>query len=472
MRLFLVHWSKDLPELVSVGEELTAAGHEIVYWVIDKECALNRSRFPHTIFHDVAEARDGRGAEGVDTSCFVPPGAKLLSELAEAESTVLTMMNKRFGSLSLAERKHFYYELVCYWNGIMRAYTPDAIIFPLVPHTVYDYVIYALAKRAGIQTIMFTATQDVIRLLPMTDYTEGPRGIREALERERGSRFTPADLRADMRRYVGKHLYSSPDATPHNMRNLAKYRPSGLLAILRALLDFSIFSKIFSYLKKRFGSNLRKEYAQVSRSADLTKRFVYLPLQYQPEATTAPMAGVFVDQRLLVETLSAALPPDWVIYVKEHPRVFAFFGLNFSPYRYRGYYAGLARLKNVRLVPAEADTFALIAASQAVALATGTAGLEATLRKKPVLVFGYAWYRDCPGVFSVRDTESCRDAFAKIQGGLQIREDELIRYFVCVDKASFNGYLETHMKKLAGLSESENSANLTKAILAELTKKL
>ena len=103
---------------------------------------------------------------------------------------------------------------------------------------------------------------------------------------------------------------------------------------------------------------------------------------------------MFVDQILMIETLAAALPEGWVLYVKEHPWQMWNNGLNYSSCRYPGYYKKISRLKNTFLVPIEANTFDLIKNCQAVATVTGTAGWEAVLRLKPAIVFGYAWYRE------------------------------------------------------------------------------
>ena len=456
-------------ELFDVVKELKARSHKIVYWVADKNWPLDRSQFSGTIFHDLEDAIEGRSAAAVDTSQFTPPGDDLIAQLYETESLLLTMMNKRYGHLSVSERKRFYYRLIQYWQGILKHYRPDVIIFPLVPHSVYDLVIYFLAKLLGIKTVMFTATQDFIRLMVMNDFVEGGRILKKTIEENKQKQFSLEDLSDDLRGYFFKHTSQGGDPTPPNMINIQKqYGRSRAAILLDAIKSFTLFSKAVNYAKKRFGSNLRKEYQGLEKPPDLSRNFIYVPLQYQPEATTSPLAGNFADQCLLIETLAAAIPDSWVIYVKEHPRQFIFSGLNFSQYRYCGYYEDIARLKKVQIVPTTTDTYSLINFSKAVAINTGTAGLEAALRLKPVLVFGYAWYRDCPGMFVVRDTDSCREAIKKIIGGARIDTQQLINYFAAVDRASFPGYVEPHLKKLSTISEEENVANLTKALIDEI----
>jgi len=119
--------------------------------------------------------------------------------------------------------------------------------------------------------------------------------------------------------------------------------------------------------------------------------FIYFPLHLQPELTTAAVGGIYADQLLALEALSSVLPSNYLIYVKENPK---------QTEKQRGplFYKRLAALKNVRLLSKSENSLDLIKASKGVATITGTAGWEALFHGKPVLVFGYAWYREFSGV--------------------------------------------------------------------------
>jgi len=121
------------------------------------------------------------------------------------------------------------------------------------------------------------------------------------------------------------------------------------------------------------------------------ERYVYFPLHLQPELTTAAQGGVYADQLLALEALSAWVPSDCVIYIKENPK---------QTEKQRGpyFYQRLRALRNVRLLGRREDSADLIRNSIGVATITGTAGWEALFYGKPVLVFGAAWYREFPGV--------------------------------------------------------------------------
>lgn len=472
MRLFFVEWSG--PEPVQVARELSKK-HDIVYWSgLDLGKYTDISKLPGTIFHDYADALAGRTAPGVATNDFVYPGEELLAALAETESIVLTMMNKKYEWMDVLERKDLYYKFVWYWQGVLEKYIPDAIIFPIVPHTVYDFVIYALARRRGIKTVMFDFTRVGHRLLVQNDFKHGSGRLEREMQTANGRHFTLDDLSPDVRRYYEQEAAAAGGDKPLDVQGLIK-RYTGFNSllikfkgVLNSFKDLSIFKRGAQYIIKQFTSNLKKEYARFESAANWQEKFIYVPLHYQPECTTSPMGGIFVDQILMIEILSASLPDGWSIYVKEHPFQWLPRGLNYFNYRYRGYYERISKIKNVKLVPIGTSTFTLIKRAQAVATATGTAGWEAVFRGKPALCFGYPWYRHCSGVFKVGDVASCRLAIEKIVSGFLINHQDVIDYLVAFDRASVLGYVEYYGREIATVSEQENITNLVQALSAEL----
>src|SRR3989344_5093977 len=168
MRLFLI-WAEKGAEFEKFMSTLTGAGHQIVYWVgLEGE----RSEMPGTVFHDHYQAWEGKPAKGLE-EYIKPPGAELISRMHETESMVLTMMDKRFDSLTTNARKHLYYRMLGYWHNVLKSYRPDMIVFPAVPHTVYNYIIYDLAKLLGIKTIMFEDSWIPERMLAYKDWRIG-----------------------------------------------------------------------------------------------------------------------------------------------------------------------------------------------------------------------------------------------------------------------------------------------------------
>jgi len=143
MKILLV-WPTPQPEIEVLIKELTNAGHEIVYWV--GYHSVSHLTPKGAIFHDHYDAWDGKPANALKGASFPPPSLELIERLYRTESIVLSMMDKHYDTAPVNERKHIYYSMLSYWTGVLDAVNPDAVVFAIVPHTVYNYILYELAR--------------------------------------------------------------------------------------------------------------------------------------------------------------------------------------------------------------------------------------------------------------------------------------------------------------------------------------
>lgn len=478
----LLGWSSTLDDhktkkLISALEEKS---HKVVYWVgTEKNPDI---RIPGMVVQTYESARLCEPAPGILPSDFPPVGEDIIGKLHKEESLILGMMNKQLDWMCIDERKHLYYNMLSYWHGVIAKYKPDLVLLTSLPHTAFTHVIYALAKLFGIKVIMFDGV--VIgepisdRMLMYVDSWEKSAPLERAWEKNKGKNFSLEDLSQDLQDYYRLHTKESLDPTPVYIKDDKKLYSFSNVALLKikiifgSIKDGTLFEKILLYVAKISKENIRQEYQNVQKEADMKQKFVYLPLHYQPECTTNPLGDMFADQILMIEILSASLPPGWLLYVKEHPTQWFSRGLNFFSSRYRGYYKRIARLPNVRLIPIKTDNYALIRHAQAVATVTGTAGFEALIRGKPAIVFGYPWYMDCPGVFKVNGVSSCKKALKEIMGGFKINQQKIINFLKSFDEAAFHGnetIEDMHCKRL-NISERKSMDNSIHAILSELEK--
>jgi hypothetical protein len=166
---------------------------------------------------------------------------------------------------------------------------------------------------------------------------------------------------------------------------------------------------------KRHTAALATFYRQTSSSSpDLTKPYIYLSLHKQPERSTTPSGGVFEDQLLVAEILSASLPQGWRLLVKEHPSQFwQKRAAKDASFRDETYYRRLMSLPNTELVSLDCESSDLIKSARIVASVTGTAGWEALLQHKPCFVFGKAWYCGCRVSFRISSVEQCKSALSE-----------------------------------------------------------
>lgn len=475
MRIFLFGWNHKSEDHIAIASQLQKKSHEIIYWATGSDnMEVDRLKFPSTIFHNIIKASWGIPAHGVEASEFLPLDKDLIEKMCNVESIVLTMMNKRFDWMCTDERKHLYYNLLQYWTGILNKYKPDVIIFINIPHTIYDYIVYELAKRTNIKTVLFDNILISDRCLVLNDFRKGSDLVHKALQKNSRTIFTIQDLSEDLREYYLKQIDEKYDSTPRYIKEDKKENTFGrvifrkIKIIYGSVRDGSIFAKASNYIFKVFGENVKREYIQIQSTPDFSKKFIYAPLSYQPECTTSPQGDTFVDQILTIEALAASIPSDWVVYVKEHPVQWLSRGLNYYSSRYKGYYRKIAAIKNVYVVPIETDNYELIRASQAVATATGTTGLEAVLRLKPAIIFGYPWYQNCPFLLRASSVESCKQAINKIINGFSINKQEVINFIKAIDDGTIHAYLNVYVEKNSKLSQAENAQNIVKALLKEM----
>lgn len=451
----LLVWPVPNPEIRILMDELAKAGHEIVYWV--GYHSVSHLTPKGAIFHDHYDAWDGKPSEEFKNKAFPPPSAELIEKMYRAESIVLSMMDKHYDTAPVNERKHIYYSMLSYWSGVLDTVRPDAIVFEIVPHTVYNYILYELARLRSLPTTCFEDTYVGLHLLLYNDFWKGSDELRDAIRHASNAKVS--DLPSDLQAYFER--FSRTEAQPVYMAQQRAVGAGWGLFFHRVriawagILSGKTFILTWRFIKRLFEDNLSQEYGEVASKSKISGSYVYFPLNMQPERSTSPQGGVFHDQILVAETVAASLPQGWMLVVKEHPSQWWLRGkTRYSSARYRGYYRRLARIPRTVLVPTFTNTFDLTKGARAVAVITGTPGWEAILRNIPVIVFGIPWYRDCPGVMRVANVDECRAALTKVESGEhKPTVDNAIVFLKALDVASVHAF--THDV----IGESEHMSN-------------
>lgn len=477
-RVFLMGWNNTRPAFIMAARELEKRGYKILYWVAPykEEIASNKLQFKQTQFHWNGDAVNLVPPPEIDESEFAPPGEELIAKLFEIESNLTTMKKFYRQSGSILAKKHLFHRLIQYWYGVIKKFKPDIIFFVTYPHTVFDYTVYSLAKFLKIKTQMFVFTGIADKWIAISDFKKNSVEARDEYLKNQDKQYKLEDLSPGMRKFYKWHMDNKTGKTIPELKKLLKgfVGVNKLIlkfrVVIKSLYDLTFFKKIAGYLAKEIGPNMKKEYSALQEAPDYGKKYIYAALGYQPECSSTPLGGVFADQILMIKILSYCLPKGWVIYVKEHPFQWAVGNLAYFDFRYQGYYQEIAKIKNVTLVPIETNSHKLIVNSQAVGTVTGTAGLEASMRLKPVLLFGSVSYQYCPGVFKVKSAESCQEAIEKIVSGFKIEQQQIINYLAGLDKISFHMHFSRERKEFPEIMEEEMSESIISAIEAELKK--
>lgn len=186
---------------------------------------------------------------------------------------------------------------------------------------------------------------------------------------------------------------------------------------------YQTYKDITNPIKYYFNYQKARKYY---KPADYTKKYVYYPLHFQPEATTLVCAAKYENQIFFIDSLAKSLPADTILYVKEH---YALLGN-----REIKFYEDLKKFPNVILIDPWESSRKLIENSEAVATLTGTAGYEAMLLRKPVFLGGKALFEGAPGIIRVDDIY--QNYINNLKQWKKPSRDDIIQ-FLC---ASFRGY--------------------------------
>lgn len=501
MKIIALEFSADL-RIVILLELIKNHSVEVVYFTGGKslfeKTAADREHFPNTIFHHYLDALAGIPACGIDTSEFLPIGEDLFSKLYECEVQVMSMMTRlNYTNFSHLQKRNLYHKYVWYWNGVLEKYKPNAILFPDVPHTLYNYVVYRLARLKGIKTLMFKRCNGFPgRINFQEDFMSYPELIQEyeTIKNEGQDKDIISD---EVLKFYEEHNKLRSKETDISYQKHTGLDVPGkeraveifprLSVIKKNILNFTFLKTFLSYIRanfekveleclerkslsgirrkllyiewKKIRDRFRKEYESLQQiNYDLATPYIYVPLQYQPEGSSNPVGGVFDDQLLLINLLVYVLPPGWKLYVKENPHQWDF------PYahlgRYSGYYKEIAKHNNVIFLPTSAPTFELVSQSRAVATISGTVGMEGVIRGKPVMIFGHPWYKGCEGVFSVSNVESVRNSLEKIKNGYRPDELKVLQFLEAANRITVKGYVQKRDEEYSGISFADNVKNI------------
>lgn len=417
---------------------------------------------------------------------WLPLDRALVDRMAYCETVVLRMMD-RLDALSTtpyetyATRKALYLKHLQYWHDFLVRKKITHFIATNIPHEVYDYVIYSLCKHLGIETLMFRQSMLPDATFLFRDYTVGPADLASAFE------ALPKDEPVSLEPYLEQ--YWAERTAPKTKAAEPFYMKAARMHLTSTRSPFYVFRR-FATFRKEFATKygeaplthivsdglrrfrVRREmfeadehlwahYRSLTQAPDLQAKFIYVPLHMQPECSTSPLGGAFVEQDLMVRLLAGVVPPGVQIYVKEHP-------VQTSKGRETAFYDRLKALPNVRFMPLDTSSAMLIEHSLAVATVTGTAGWEALFAEKPVLLFGYFFYQYASGVFTIDTVEDAKSAVNKILEGFRPTVRDLRRFHRAVQDTAVRAYADEFYKPVSSVTPEQNAKNLAEALVAQL----
>ncbi len=471
-------------------------GMNPVYWIGWEELDVSKleKTFPEVVFLPIEHA--WRGNFGEELSSKYSFDIFDIPDYYFHESMAIKMMERLdpdHYSFNYDERKFHFRKLLRSWHSIVIEKKIDFIISPVVPHRIFDYALYVIAGYLNVEFLFFDFTCIPGMLLPK-------RSIYESHDYSRLKKADTENLsgvkRKQMEDYISSLKGSYDKAVPYYMKNQDKLknRKTTIKGVLSKLNQIpTIFELTKNYTKprgtkiehfvitkwkgfllkqkaKRYKRKLEIHYESLCEKINLSNEsYIFIALHYQPEATTCPLGGRFVDQYEMINQLSSIAPKGWKILVKEHKT-------QFHPV-YEGergreswFYERLLELPNVKLVSTEVSPFDLVDNALAVVTLTGTIGIESLLRGKPVILFGHAWYDQCPGVIRMESLKSLKEGLITLdnEDGLKVDTESVEDFLLTTAEVSTLAYHYSVYKKITALDECLTIKGLKDAIYHHL----
>ncbi|EPG76095.1 capsule polysaccharide biosynthesis domain protein [Leptospira fainei serovar Hurstbridge str. BUT 6] len=436
------------------------------------------------------------GYSDVDWNVIAPLDQPLIELMRDCEVEVYRMMDRK--SLNVATswsyniRKKIYYEHLRYWNHILNERKFDCFLSLNIPHEIIDFIIYWLCKKKGIATFFFYQFQYDITFL-MSDWTDPlPNYKRDyealSVELKKKDKYS-IELSERILSELAIQRNSKEDYVPFYMRKrksnfglrcfskikeivsvLARIAAEVAKILASPNIDtiYSIINRYrIKYRVEKYKNDSLKSLRELEYTPRSDDRYIYVPLHLQPELSTSPMAGRFVDQRLILEMLSYHIPDNILLYVKEHPNQ------DLSQREY-GFYRDIAKIKTVRIISREFSSRNLLSNCVAVATASGTVGWEAIFMHKPVLLFGHTFFQYAPGVFKISSSEDCRKAIERLfsTNSEFASEKDLLSFLKVIDDSIVRGNIDIEYRKESKVSYENDIAALSTSLSRKIRNHL
>lgn len=298
--------------------------------------------------------------------------------------------------------------------NFLESEKPDYVIFSVIGN-LSTLLLYEVAKKKNIKTFIIEAGRIGNKYF-LTEEYDRPTYVLKSLEYIKNNPLEESVLKylkkAEdfLRHFREKKNYYFEDSeafealsrTSSRWKNWEFLLPKNLWRFIRWQMrywpeywkykdDFSTPNPFYVWwdkLKRKF--RILVGYEDLYDKVVPGEKYVYFPLQAEPEAQPMLLASFYEDQLWLIKQIAKSLPLQYKLYVKDH---FWMIG-----YRQRKYYKEIKKIPNVKLIDVSANSIDLIQNSKAVITIAGTSGLEGLMLKKPVIVFSRMFYSYLPAV--------------------------------------------------------------------------
>ena len=297
------------------------------------------------------------------------------------------------------KREEILGKTISFWRKILDQWKPSCIVNEVCTMEWVE-VLYIEAKARGIpyHTFLYGFRKGY------SYWAETP--FNSVIDAKLWQTATPtSDDYQEARMYYD--LIRNKHEKPFYIQNLNNSKIRGILGSFKYYIQCSFadcFRRGFVYEQYRdiskcmFYNNISRLFYKYDNLnlVDSNHEYVYYPMHYEPEATLTYFADPYVDQSSVLHQIALSLGTKQILIVKEHPQQLG----KLATDQYR-------RLKkicpNLMFIRGEVSSYDVLKKINLMVTLNGTAGLEAMIMGKAVIVLGKVFYSYCKSANYCKD---------------------------------------------------------------------
>jgi hypothetical protein len=346
----------------------------------------------------------------------------------------LNFMLRRFinaGDVSEVARVDFIEKTVGFWQHWLKENNIELILFHAIPHEMWDYIVYLLAKKRKIKTVIIEKTFWPDRVLLTSEFRSDLSVVNIS------DQVNPYPLEKIKKEVTRVEQQLAPYWTRKKFEGYKENLSDRMIRVLRTRrmhlknrLQFIQRMNSYSgfYGEEYYTKNdlklknifwhmfwrsrivikrkllLHEKATQAHRSLDnFNDKYIVFFLQVQPEKNTSPQGGKFYNQLETIRKIKSWLPDDVDILVREHPSQYKRWQ---SPHKGRdiGFYKQINDI-GAKFICNSIDKREVVDKAIGIITVAGSVALESFMRGIHSAYIGHPWYAGIEGIYQIRSSE-------------------------------------------------------------------
>lgn len=321
-----------------------------------------------------------------------------------------------------------------FWNHILESRNVRAIVFPNLPHGMWDATLLSVSKARGIPYMFFHEVPPFRGTLYLYEDSDSIGDL------ESGRWI----LSAAQRRYG--LIEDSPERKLNLWKQVSIFETKPELLVQRSqthkikrIVDFLAKPRkarsVFRAIQRRRSARLSQKAERSAHSnEDLGQNFFFLELQLPHNATTLVKGRAYPRQIDLVRSVAAALPDSEELVIRESPRFH-----ERKLYRPTSFWYEIGKIPNVRVIDTHHSLWEISdRAAVVVELSYSSLALLHLLSGKSVVFLTDTHLGQMPNMFPLANFPSLSHALQTARAASAIDDREVI-----------SGYLRAHINDLS-----------------------